>query len=296
MMKRILYIISLLTVVIFLFCISSTVVTQGWMTIIMAFGKPVKVLDEPGLYLKLPYPFHKAYKIDGRLTLLQPRPAEFLTSDKKNLILENCVCYRITDPILFMKTVRDKQGLDVRLTDILTSHTGLLLGIHELSHLVNVDSTQIQFKALNDELTELMRKDGKEFGVEVQKVFIKRIMLPQQNKLAVYDRMRAERDRIAKKYLAEGEEIALEIRAEADKNARTIISEAERKAAAIKGEADAQAMKIYGDAYGRNKEFYSFIKALEAYESMFNDKTLIVLDEESPVLKELFSGGKIAGE
>ena len=287
---------SIIIIIVLLFYgLCTAIVPQGRMAVFMLFGKPVKLITEPGIYLKFPYPFHRVEKIDGRLTILQPKPAEFLTSDKKNLILDNCVCYRIEDPILYMKTVRDIKGLEVRLTDLLTSHTGLLLGVKELSEIVNVDTSKIHFRAINDELTELMRKDGEELGIEVEKVFIKRIMLPQQNKLAVYDRMRAERDRIAKKYIAEGEEKALEIRAEADRKSRTIIAEAGREAAIIKGEAEAQAMKIYGEAYGKNREFYRFLRALEAYEKMFNDKTVIILDENSPILKELFAGGKIGG-
>ncbi|MBL7068011.1 MAG: protease modulator HflC, partial [Candidatus Marinimicrobia bacterium] len=117
--------------------------------------------------------------------------------------------------------------------------------------------------------------------------------LPSQNKLAVYDRMRAERDRIAKKYLAEGEEKALEIRAQADNESRTILAEAKKQASVIKGQADAEAMKIYGDAYKNNTEFYQFIRSLEAYEKMFNEQTIIILDEKSPLLKTMHSGGKI---
>lgn len=284
----------LFLVLLFIFVgLCTTVVRQGWMGVVLSFGKPVRVITEPGLHFKLPYPLHRVVKMDGRLTLLQPRPSEFLTADKKNLILENSICYRIADPILFMKTVRDIKGAEVRLTDLLTSHTGLLLGVRELSDIVNVDTTRIKFLEMNRELTELLRRDGSELGLVVEKVFIKRIMLPHQNMLAVYDRMRAERDRIAKRYLAEGEEKALEIRAEADRESRTLLSEAHRRASIIKGEAEAQAMQIYGEAYGKNRDFFRFLKSLEAYENMFSDETVIILDDDSPLLKTLMSGGKV---
>lgn len=293
-MKRIyVYPILLIVFILLFYTLCTTVVLQGQMTVMMSFGKPVQVIKEPGIYLKFPYPFHRAMKIDGRLSMLQPKPAEFLTADKKNLILENSICYRIMDPILFMKTVRDQTGLEVRLSDLLSSHTGLLLGVKELSDIVNVDTTRIKFREMNEELTRLMRTDGEDLGVEVKSVFIKTIMLPAQNKLAVYDRMRAERDRIAKKYLAEGEEKALEIRAEADKTSRTLIAEAQKKAVLIRGEAEAEAMKIYGEAYKKNRDFYRFLRSLEAYEKMFNEKTVIILDEKSPILRTLYSGGKI---
>jgi membrane protease subunit HflC len=269
-----------------------TIVNQGRTTVLMSFGKPVKVITDPGIHLKLPFPINRTQKIDSRLLLLEPKPAEFLTADKKNLILENSVCYRITDPVLFMQTVRDRAGLEMRLSDLLSSHTGLLLGVRELSELVNTDTSKIRFREMNEELTELMQKDGATLGVQVKKVFIKRIMLPYENTLAVYDRMKAERDRIAKKYLAEGEESAMKIRAEADKESQTILAEAREQAEIIKGRADAEAMKTYGQAFNTNIKFYQFLRSLEAYETMFNDKTVIILDENSPILNVLFSGAK----
>lgn len=293
-MKRGYAIFALLIVILALFYgLCATVVLPGRMAVVLSFGKPVKVLTQPGIHFKLPYPLHKVVKLDGRLSILQPKPSEFLTADKKNLILENCICFRIADPVLYMKTVRDWKGAEVRLTDLLASHSGLLLGVRELSEIVNVDTSRMRFDRMNEELTELMRGAGREMGIEVEKVFIKRIMLPHQNILAVYDRMRAERERIAKRYLAEGEEKAIEIRAEADRESRTILSEAERQAAVIKGEAEAEAMKIYGEAYGKNREFFRFLRALQAYEQMFNQQTVIVLDDDSPTLKALMSGGKV---
>lgn len=289
--KNIIFGVFILIVFLF-FTLCTTVVTQGWTTVLMRFGKPIKVIAEPGLYFKLPYPFHQVKKIDARLTLLQPRPSEYLTADKKNLILENAVCYKITDPVLFMKTVRDKRGLVVRLTDLLSSHTGLLLGIKELSDIVNVDSEKIKFREINAELSALMQRDGQSLGVRVEQVFIKRVMLPYENTIAVYDRMRAERDRIAQKYLAEGEECALKIKAEADKTSRTCLATAQKQATIIKGKAEAEAMKIYGNSYRKNLEFYRYLRSLEAYEKIFGEKSVIILDEKSPILKILFSGGE----
>ena len=130
------------------------------MSVILSFGKPVRVLAKPGLYFKLPYPINSVAEFDSRLKLLQPRPSEFLTADKKNLILENSICYKIVDPVLLMKTVRDQKGLEVRLSDLLASHTGLLLGVRELSDIVNVDTTRIKFRLINEQLTELVRGDA----------------------------------------------------------------------------------------------------------------------------------------
>ncbi len=272
------------------------VVTQGEISVIIRFGKPVRVIAEPGLYLKLPYPFHRLKTLDGRLLMLEPRPSEFLTDDKKNLILENSICYNLSDPILFMKTVRDKKGLEIRLTDLLSSHTGLLLGVRELSDIVNVDPQKLKFEEMNQELTDLMKQEGKELGIEVKQVLIKRVMLPEENTRAVYERMRAERGRIARKYIAEGEEMALKIRSKADKESREMIADARRRATIIRGQAEAQAMKIYGQTYQKNLEFYNYLRSLEAYKNMFNEQTTIILDEKSPILEPLFSGADYAKE
>jgi membrane protease subunit HflC len=293
MNRKFLYVTVIAVLLIICIVLCTSVVRQGSMAVILRFGKPVKIIKEPGLYVRLPYPISKVAKFDARLTLLQPKPSEFLTADKKNLILENSICYRIVDPVMFMRTVRDQQGVEVRLADLLASHTGLLLGVRELSEIVNTDTTRIHFREMNEELTELMRRDSEDLGIEVKEVFIKRIMLPYQNVLAVYNRMRAERDRIAKKYLAEGEEQALGIRAEADRESRTLIAGARKEADIIKGNADAEAMKIYGGAYSRNPEFFRFLRSLEAYEKMFNDKSVIILDEKSDILKTLFNNGNV---
>ncbi|MEA2064517.1 MAG: protease modulator HflC [Gemmatimonadota bacterium] len=292
MKKAYLSILLIPVALVLFYLLCTTVVIQGEITVLMSFGKPVKVITMPGIYLKLPYPFHRVEKLDGRLSMLQPRPSEFLTADKKNLILENAICYKIADPILFMKTVRDIKGLEIRLIDLLSSHTGLLLGVIDLSDMVNVDAGKIKYYSMNEELTALMKKDGDDLGIEVEQVFIKRIMLPYENTIAVYDRMRAERNRIAKKYIAEGEETALRIRAEADKNSRTIIAEAKNKATVIMGQAEAEAMRIYGESYQKNMAFYRYIRSLEAYENMFNEKTVIILDEKSPIMKSFFSGAR----
>jgi len=296
-MKKVILIISTLVAVVVLAYLTCTViVTQGETVILMDFGKPVQQISEPGIYLKLPYPFNSVERVDARLIMLQPSPAEFLTADKKNLILASAICYKITRPVLFKRTVRDQNGLEIRLTDLLSSHTGLLMGHIELSDLVNVNPGKIKFGKMNRQLTELMKRDGKSLGIVVEKVFIKRIMLPDENRYAVFQRMKAERNRIAKKYIAEGEEKAQQIKSEADRTSRIIIAEAKRKAVVMRGEAEAEAMKIYSASYHKNAEFYNFVRSLEAYEKMFNRDTVIILDEKSPVLKSFFSRAKNAGK
>ncbi len=294
MKKVLISIIVFIAILAIFYSLFTATIRQDEIAVVLRFGKPVKVISEPGIYLKLIYPINNVVTFDARLKLLQPRPSEFLTQDKKNLILENCISYKITDPIQFMKTVRNQTGVEVRLTDLLSSHTGLLLGVRELSEIVNTDTTKLRFEQMNTELTKLLRQDSKDLGIDIQQVFIKRVMLPQQNVLAVYDRMRAERNRIAKKYLAEGEEEAQQIQAEARRLSRTLIAEAQKEAEIIMGQADAEAMEIYGAAYRKNPRFFRFLRSLEAYEQIFDENSVIVLDEDSPILRTLFSGGDVA--
>ena len=128
------------------------------------------------------------------------------------------------------------------------------------------------------------------FGVAVVDLQLKRINFPEQNKYAVFSRMRAERDRIAKEYRAKGEELAIKIRAEADRQRSQLLAEAYRDAEKLKGEGDAEAARVYGQAYGRNPQFYKFLRTLESYKKILNEKTSIILSGDSELLKLLTQG------
>ncbi len=294
MKKSSIYISVIVGIIVVVSLTCTLIVNHGERAVLMNFGRLVKVIDKPGLYPRFPYPINSVVRVGAKQNTLVPVPSEFLTADKKNLIMETAICYVISDPVSFIKTVRDKSGLEIRLTDLLYSQLGLLLGHIELSELVNVDREKIKFEKLNEDLTQLLKSDSKDMGVDVRKVFIKRMMLPTDNRFAVFERMRAERNRIAKKYIAEGEEKAQQIRAEADRTSRVLLAEARKEATVIKGQAEAQAMKIYGESYQKNSEFYNFVRSLDAYEKIFNEKTVVVLDENSPILDTFISG--VAGE
>jgi membrane protease subunit HflC len=294
MKKKHIYITVLVCFLILISMTCTVIVNHGETAILMNFGRLVRVIEKPGIYPRFPYPINNVVRVGARQNILVPVPSEYLTADKKNLIMETAICYVICDPVSFIKTVRDKTGLEVRLTDLLYSHLGLLLGHIELSELVNVDREKVKFEKMNEDLTQLMKTESMDLGIDIRKVFIKRMMLPTDNRYAVFERMRAERNRIAKKYIAEGEEIAQQIRAEADRTSRILLAEAKKEATVIKGQAEAQAMKIYGESYQKNREFYSFIRSLEAYEEIFNEKTVVVLDEKSPILETFISG--VTGE
>src|SRR5260370_4543934 len=218
--------------------------------LITQFGRPVRTITEAGLHAK--WFFQTAIFFDRRLRVYNPRPSEFLTRDKKNIVLENHVAWKIQDPKRFVETVGDPIAAEMRLHDIIWSGLSAALGTHDLDSIVSATPDKIQAAHMLDDLTALTDHAALEqYGINVVDVRIKRLNLPEQNKQSVYARMRAERERIARQYRAEGEEQALSIRADADRQREEILSVAYKQAEKTKGEADAESTRIYAHAYSR---------------------------------------------
>ena len=257
--------------------------------IVTQFGRPVRTIADAGLHIEWPY--QGLLRFDRRFRIYDPRPSEFLTRDKKNLVVENYVCWRIQDPERFVQTVGDLTAAEMRLHDIVWSGLAAALGNRELESLVGVDSTRVRGDQLMEALTrDTSRRALEQYGIEVLDVRLKRLNLPEQNKQSVFARMRAERDRIARQYRAEGEEQALKIRADADRQREEILSAAYREAETIKGDGDAQSTRIYGAAYTRDPQFYKLVRTLEAYKKILDDKTTAVLSSDSELLRTLTNG------
>ena len=254
--------------------------------IVTQFGRPVRTIRQAGLQAKLPY--QGILRFDRRLRVYNPRPSEFLTRDKKNLVIENYVCWRIQDPERFVQTVGDTTAAEMRLHDIVWSGLSAALGNYELESLVNTNAE----RARGDELMATLarhtdRRALEQYGIEVVDVRMKRLNLPEQNKQSVFARMRAERECIARRYRAESEEQALRIRAEADRRKEEILSTAYRDAEKIKGDGDAQSTRIYGAAHSRDPQFYKLVRTLEAYKKILDEKTTAVLSSDSELLRLL---------
>ena len=272
-----------------LFWLSVFTVPETGFAIVTQFGRPVRTITNAGLQAKLPY--QGVLRFDRRLRVYNPRPSEFLTKDKKNLVIENYVCWRIQDPERFVQTVGDTTAAEMRLHDIVWSGLSAALGNYELESLVNTHPERAQSDELMDTLARLTdRRALEQYGIEVVDVRIKRLNLPEQNKQSVFARMRAERERIARQYRAEGEEQALKIRAGADRQKEEILSTAYRDAEKIKGDGDAQSTRIYGAAYSRDPQFYKMVRTLEAYKKILDDKTTAVLSSDSELLRLLTRG------
>jgi len=262
------------------------VIDETNQVVITQMGKPVRTIHEPGLYFKIPYPIQQVNRFDDRLLVYDSAPTEIITKDKKNLVLDNYALWKIVDPLKFMQAVRDENGAQSRLDDIIYSMLRVELGNYDLHDIVATSRHLIM-----DIVTEKCREKALEYGIEVVDVRIKRADLPQENEKAVYERMRAERMRMANQYRSEGEEEALKIRAETDKEKTIIMAEAYKEAQKIKGDGDGQAASIYADAFGRDPVFYEFTRTLEAYETSLDEKTTIVLSPDAEFFKYLWKSG-----
>ena len=257
--------------------------------LVTQFGRPVRTVKEAGLNVK--WPFQTAIYFDRRLRTYNPRPSEFLTRDKKNIVVENYVVWKIQDPDRFVQAVGDATAAEMRLHDIVWSGLSVALGTHDLDSIVGTEPQKVQTAAMLDDLTALTGRAALEqYGISVVDVRIKRLNLPEQNKQSVYARMRAERERIARQYRAEGEEQALSIRADADRQREEILSVAYKQAEDIKGQGDADSTRTYGQAYSKNPGFYKLLRTLESYKKILDDKTTAILSSDSELLKVLMKG------
>jgi membrane protease subunit HflC len=267
-----------------LYCVRETefaLVTQ--------FGRPVRTVLEAGLYAK--WPFQSILRFDRRLRIYNPRPSEFLTRDKKNLVIDNYVAWRIEDPNRFVQSVGDPTAAEMRLHDIVWSGLSASLGNIDLDSLVSPSAARVETTSMLDHLTAKADQAAlSQYGIRVVDVRIRRLNFPEQNKQSVFARMRAERERIAMQYRAEGEEQALAIRADADRGKEEILSAAYKESEKIRGEGDAQATRIYGEAYSRNPRFYKLLRTLESYKKVLDDKTTIILNSDSELLRILSKG------
>lgn len=257
--------------------------------LITQFGRPMYTVTDAGLHMK--WFFQSSNYFDRRLRVYDPRPSEFLTHDKKNLVIESYVAWRIQDPKRFVETVGDPTAAEMRLHDIVWSGLSAALGTHDLDSLIAPSAETVQAGDLLHKLTSMTDRAALDrYGIQVVDVRIKRLNLPEQNKQSVYARMRAERERIARQYRAEGEEQALKIRADADRQKEEILSAAYKDAEKIKGEGDAQATRTYSAAYSKNPRFYKLLRTLESYKKIFDDKTTAILSSDSELLRVMMRG------
>ncbi len=287
-MKQRFYGLAVLIVLLLLARSAVFVVDETQMAIVTQFGSPVRVVEEAGLNWKLPQPVQAVRFFDSRLLVFDPKPTEFLTNDKKNIVTDAYVAWRIAEPRMFLETVTDREGAEVRMADIVASEMGAALGQYPLTALISTNPDEMRITEIMGVVTEGCRATAAaNFGIEVAEVRMKRLAFPEQNKQSVFDRMRAERERTAKRYRSEGEEEAIAVRAEADRQRQEILATAYQEAEGIRGAGEASAMRIYGAAYNKDPEFYKFLRTLESYSTILDDRTTLVLSSDSDLLELL---------
>ena len=291
MTKRIICITGIFLVLLVTIKLVFYTVDEAEYVIITQFGKFVAVKKEAGLNWKLPDPFQTVTRFSKRIMTYDPPSSELLTQDKKNLLVDNFMLWQVNDPLRFLERVKDPKGAEARLSDILSSQVGAALGKYPQSALISIQADEMKMEQLMDEVTRECTRLAKEnYGIKVVDVRIKRLNFPYQNKSSVFGRMQAERQRIAKKFRSEGEEEAIKIEAETNREQQRILSEAYRDAQKIKGKADAEVIEIYAAAFGKDTEFYNFLRTLETYEKILDDKTTVVLPSDSKLFRLLNQG------
>lgn len=280
-MKKGTLLIVLIVVILILANMSLFIVDETKQAIVLQLGKPIRTIKEPGLNWKLPF-IQNVLFFEDRLLVYDAAPTEIITRDKKTLIVDNYARWKIIDPLKFLQTVRDLNGAQARLDDIIYSELRVDLGLFDMSEIVSEKREGIMKR-----VTEISNEKASIYGIEIVDVRIKRVDLPPENEKFIFERMRAERERIAMQYRAEGQEESAKIIAETEREKTVILAEAYKTTQVLKGEGEAESIKIYAESFNQDPEFYKFYRTLEAYRLTFKDKTTVLLSTDNEFLKYL---------
>jgi modulator of FtsH protease HflC len=236
-------------------------VYQTRQALVVRLGKPVRVVTEPGLNYKVPL-VDSVIHIDNRILDLENPSQEVIASDQKRLVVDAFARYRITDGLKFYQTVGTVEGANSRLSTLLNSALRRVLGEATLTQVVRDQREQLMAR-----VRDQLEAEAQAFGITIVDVRIRRADLPEQNSQAVYQRMITERQREAQEFRSQGTQRAQEIRAKADRDVTVLLAEAQSKGEQIRGEGDAERNRIFAEAYGRDPEFFSFYRSMQAYEA-----------------------------
>jgi membrane protease subunit HflC len=251
-------------------------VYQTDQVIVVRLGQPIRVVTEPGLNFKVPL-LDSVISVEKRIVDLENPAQEVITSDQKRLVVDAFARYRINDALKFYQTIGAIEGANARLSTLLNSALRRVLG--EASTTDVVRDKRAQLMAL---VRTQLENEAQSFGVAVVDVRIRRADLPEQNSQAVYQRMQTERQREAAEFRAEGSQRSQEIRAKADRDVTVLIAEAQSKGEQTRGEGDAERNRIFAEAYGRDPDFFTFYRSMQAYESgLRSNDTRMVLKPDS---------------
>lgn len=258
--------------------------------VVTRFGRPIRTCLTPGLRLRVPL-VDDVVRLDARLLLTEPPVAEYLTLDKKNVVARIFLVWRVADPLRYLQTVLTRDAAEARLTAVTSSEVGAAFGSVPFDNLVSTNLDTMRLGSIVERVqTRIAETAARVYGIDLVALRVERLAFPQQNEASVFERMRAERQRIAKQFRSEGDESSIKVRAAADRERAHILADAEEKAAEIRGQAEAEAAHIYAEALAADPEFYRFVRTLESYDKIIDKETTVVLPAESPLMKDLFAG------
>jgi len=259
--------------------------------IVLQFGDPKKIITTAGLQYKIPF-IQNVVFLDRRILSLDPPPAEVIASDQKRLIVDAYARFKIVDPLKFYISVGDERVARSRLATIINSRIRSVLGKQSLATLLSEErSGQMAI------IQEGVNVEAEKFGITIIDVRIKRADLPQANSEAIYKRMQTEREREAKEFRARGAEMAVTITSTADRKVTVILANAQKQSEIMKGEGDGIRNKIFADAFGQDPDFFSFYRAMQAYETaLIGGDTSLILSPDSDFFKFFGNTGIIKNQ
>ncbi|MGE5338338.1 MAG: protease modulator HflC [Gemmatimonadota bacterium] len=261
------------------------IVDQRQFAILFAFGQIKDVISDPGLHFKLPPPFQNVVYLDKRiLTIDTPQTDRVQTSEKKNLLVDSFVKWRIADPRRYWVSFGgSERAAQERISTLVRDAMNQAINKRTVN-----DVTSVERDKAMDEIRVAVQDRVKDVGVEIVDVRLKRVDFVPEISESVFRRMEAERKRVANEQRSIGAAESEKVRADADRQREVLLAEAYRDAQRIKGEGDAKASAIYAQAFGQNPEFFAFYRSLEAYRSTFRNRTdVMVIDPSSEFFKYL---------
>jgi len=283
-------ILVVLVLALVLLSLSAFTVNQTQYVLVQRLGEIVAVKKEPGLYFKVPFVDNLKYFDNRILTLDWEQPAKFITSENKYMMVDSFVKWRIVDPKKYYVSIKEggEVAAEDRLSKVVNAGLRSEFGIRTVHDVIAGERGVIM-----DNLRKKADQEARQMGIEVVDVRLKRVDYSEEISKSVFDRMIAERKRLANQLRSEGAAASEKIRADADKQREVIIAEAYREAQKTKGEGDAKASEIYNQSFSRNPEFYAFYRSQEAYKNSFKSKSdIMVLDPNSDFFKYMKSPKK----
>jgi len=249
--------------------------------IITQFGAYIRTITEPGLHVKTPF-VQAVHRFDKRVLAVDAAPAEYLTLDRKRLVVDFVARWRITDPLSFFTSVATLDAARARIEDIVVSGLRQAIASQDFAPV-----TSEQREPTMEAVANAARARTQAFGIDLIDVRVKRADLPREVQQSVFARMVAERERISKRYRSEGDEEAAKLRAETDKEREIILAQAYERAQRLEGEGDAAATTVYASAFEQNPRFFFFVRTLEAYDDILTPETLLVLPGDAAMFRFL---------